>query len=131
MEFIGIIIAAIVGMAIGFIWFGPLFGKLWIKLSKFSQEDMDKVKAEGMKKTYLLAFLTVLIMAWGLNALIANFASSMSEALRLGFLAWLAVVVPTMANSVLWEGKNKKLFLINIAERLVTILVMSAIVASL
>lgn len=127
MDLLGVILAAVAGMVIGYVWFGPLFGKQWIKLSGFTQEEMNEAKVKGMNKTYALAFLLVLIMAWGLNLLVEG--ADTSGALRIGFIAWLAVIVPTMGNSLLWEGKNKKLVYINVAERLVTILVMSAIVA--
>lgn len=130
MEFLAIILAAAAGMAVGFVWFGPLFGKMWTKLMGFTQADMEKAQAEGMNKTYLRAFLVTLLMAWILNVLLSQFTSSTPEALRFGLLAWLALIVPSMANQVIWEGKNKKLFYINIFERLATILVMCAILSA-
>jgi hypothetical protein len=130
MNFLSILVAAVAGMAVGFFWFGPIFGKVWVKLSGFTREDMEKAQAKGMGKTYALAFLTVLVTAWVLSIMISEFAGSTGEALRLGFLIWLGFLVPTMANSYLWEGKPSKLVLINLGERLVTLLIMSGILSA-
>ncbi len=129
MNFLSILVAALAGMAVGFFWFGPIFGKTWTKLSGFTKEDMEKAQAKGMGKTYALAFVVVLVMAWVLGIMISEFASSMGEALRIGFLGWLGFLVPSMANSYLWEGRPSKLVFINLGERLVTLLVMAAIIS--
>lgn len=130
MNYIAILVTAFVGMSIGFFWFGPLFGKMWVSLAGFTKEDMEKAQEKGMGKTYIYAFLAVLLMAYATALLVASYADSLGGALRIGLLVWLAGIVPFGANSVLWEGKNKKLFYLNIAERLVTLLVMSAILFS-
>lgn len=131
MNFLGILLAAIAGMGIGFVWFGPLFGKKWVELSGFSKEQMDEAKAKGMNKTYFYAFLVTLLMAYVLSILVSDFASGMGSALRIGVLGWLAFIIPTGINSVMWGGKPKKLFWLEAGERLVTILVMCAILVLL
>src|SRR5688572_1633570 len=54
MNYLAILVAAVAGMAVGFFWYGPLFGKIWVKLSGFTKEDMEKAQAKGMTKTYVL-----------------------------------------------------------------------------
>ena len=34
-------------MIVGSIWYGPLFGKIWIKLSDVSHEQLESVKKKG------------------------------------------------------------------------------------
>ena len=127
MNYLAILVAAILGMVVGFVWYGPLFGKMWMKLSGFTQEDMQKASGHNMNKTYALAFLSVLVTAWILSLMISEFSLSTSGAMRLGFLVWLGFLVPTLASAVLWEGKKVKLFVLNAAERLVSLLAMSGL----
>jgi hypothetical protein len=129
MNFLGILIAAIAGMGIGFAWYGPLFGKKWIQLSGITPEQMAEAQKKGMRKTYIIAFLVTLLMAYVLGIMVSDFASGMGSALRVGVLGWLALIVPTGLNSVLWGGRPKQLFWLDASERLVTILVMCAILA--
>lgn len=129
MNYLAILLAAVVGMAIGFVWYGPLFGKMWIKLSGFTHEDMERAKSKGMSKTYALSFLSLVVTAWIISLLINELGLTTSGALRLAFLVWLGFLVTSMANSVLWEGKSVKLYILGIAERLVSLLSMSGILS--
>ena len=47
-NYLSVLVATIAGMVVGFIWYGPLFGKTWIRLTKFSQTDINKAKEKGM-----------------------------------------------------------------------------------
>ena len=35
-------------MVIGFLWYGPVFGKMWIHLMDFTSEHMEAAKTKGM-----------------------------------------------------------------------------------
>ena len=39
-----ILVAAIVALIIGSIWYGPLFGNAWMKLMKFDPKEVAKMK---------------------------------------------------------------------------------------
>lgn len=39
-NYIAVILAAVAANVLGFIWYGPLLGKQWMKLSGMSQEKM-------------------------------------------------------------------------------------------
>ncbi len=127
-NYLAVLVAGIVGMTFGFIWYGPLFGKTWIKLMGFSQAEMDKAKEKGMAKTYFWAFMMVLLMAY----VLAHFVSivdaiTAGNAFQLAFWIWLGFIVTIQASAVLWTGRPVKLFLIDIFHYLVTIYVMALI----
>ena len=127
-NYLSVLVATIAGMVVGFIWYGPLFGKTWIRLTKFSQTDINKAKEKGMGKTYFWAFIVVLIFAY----VLANFVyiwgtETASEAFQLAFWIWLGFVVTIQANAVLWGGKPFQLYIIDIAHYLVVLYVMSLI----
>ena len=130
MNYLAILVSAFVGMAVGFFWYGPLFGKVWVKLSGFTKEQMAEAQAKGMGKTYALTVLALLITCYILSLFIVEFSLTTSEALRFAFLGWLAFIVPTMANMVLWDGKPGKLYFLNIAERLVSLLLITLVLSS-
>src|SRR6185436_11080467 len=61
-----ILVCGVASMVLGSLWYGPLFGKAWQKLMGWEHVDASK-KAEMMKdmqKSYILAFLGALVMAF-------------------------------------------------------------------
>ena len=43
-NYLAVVVAAIVNMALGSLWYGPIFGKAWIKMMKFSESDMKAAR---------------------------------------------------------------------------------------
>lgn len=128
MGYLAILLSALASMIIGSLWYGPLFGKTWMKLQGVTKEQIAKGKKMNMTPYYVAAFimslLTAYVLEWLINALNV---SSISGALLLGVLLWLGFYVTTLSSSVLWEGKPFKLFLLNIGYGLVLFLAISAI----
>ena len=126
--------AAIASMVIGFLWYGPLFGKMWMALSGITQEQIAASKKKGMTKQYALMFVGSLVMAYVLaHALVFASAylktSGVSAGLMAGFWNWLGFVAPVTLGSVLWEGKSPKLWILNNGYYLVSLLLMGVILA--
>ena len=124
--------AAVVSMVIGFLWYGPVFGKMWIALSGFTQDQMNAAKKKGMAKQYGLMFVGSLVMAYVLaHALVFSSAymkvSGVSAGLSVGFWNWLGFIAPVTLGAVLWEGKSPKLWALNNGYYLVTLLAMGVI----
>ena len=51
-NYIAVVGAAVAAMVIGFLWYGPLFGKQWTKLMNFDKKKIDEAKRKGMGKIY-------------------------------------------------------------------------------
>ncbi len=132
-NYLAIFIAAVGSMVIGYLWYGPLFGKMWMKEMGISKEKMTKAMKKNMA-TYGLMFVGSLVMALVL-ARATVFASAylrvngLSAGLMSGFWNWLGFVAPVTLGSLLWEGKSIKLWILNNGYYLVTLLVMGAIIA--
>ena len=131
-NLVAVLVAAIASMVIGFIWYGPLFGKTWMKLMGYDPKNMDMKK--GMVKMYAIAFISSFIMAYVLfhSYIFANAfygIDKFTAGLMTGFWSWLGFVAPVQYGSVLFQGKSNKLFLINTGYQLVSLLVMGAIIA--
>lgn len=122
-------------MALGFLWYGPFFGKSWVTLSGLSPEKMNEAKAKGMGKTFTIAFIGSLVMSYVLlHSLV--FASTylkvsgISAGLMAGFWNWLGFIAPVSLGVVLWEGKPWKLWLMNSGYYLISLMVMGVIFAT-
>ena len=134
-NYLAVLVAAVANMVIGSIWYGPLFGKKWVKLQGWSKDDMEKMKEKGMSKTYLLAFVGSLLMSFVLfHALVfaATYlnASGINAGVMAGFWNWLGFVAPVTLGMVLWEGKSWKLWFLQTGYYLVSLCVMGIILTT-
>lgn len=130
MNYLAILVAAVANMALGFIWYGPLFGKPWIKLMGLTKESMEKAK-KGMEKTYVMSFVTTLVMAYVLAMFISKMnITDITGGLTVAFWAWFGFIAPVMATEVLFGSKKWELFYINAGYQLVAMLAMGALLAS-
>ncbi len=132
-NYLAVLLAAFVSIVLGFLWYGPFFGKPWMKLMGISKESMQSGQ-KGMAKTYALMIVTTLITAYVLSHVttfgIAYFKTpGVSAGLSSGFWMWLGFAVPLIMDGQLWEKKPWKLFWINAGYRLVSFLLMGAILA--
>lgn len=127
-NLVTVLFAAIVNMVLGMVWYGPLFGKTWMKLIGISEKSMEEMKKKGVEKSYALAFFGSLITAFVLATLIdIAQARNANEGIQLGFLAWLGFVATTSLSSVLWEGKSPKLYWLNNTYNLTSLIIMGVI----
>ena len=134
LNYLAVIGAAIAQMVLGFLWYGPLFGKPWMALMGITPEKMDAMKQKSMGKTYAIMTVGALLMSFVLaHALV--FASSYLKAegvtagLAAGFWNWLGFIAPVTIGSVLWEGKPWKLWVLNAGYYLIGLCLMGIILA--
>jgi len=48
-NYLAVLVAAIASMALGFLWYGPLFGNQWKKLMGFTDKSMKAMKMTPMQ----------------------------------------------------------------------------------
>jgi hypothetical protein len=138
-NYIAVIVAAVVNMILGFLWFGPLFGKKWMALMGITQQQMDEMKTSSSAKnkmmmSYGIVFVGALVMAFVLaHSLIFAKAylqvSGVSAGLMAGFWSWLGFIAPVTLGSVLWEKKPWMLWVLNNAYWLIGLLLMGLILS--
>ena len=123
-----VLVAAIISMVLGGLWYGPLFGKAWMKLIGMSDDDLKKAKEKGMGKSYLLMFIGSLVMAFVLAHIIQAFgAETWQMGLAAGFWSWLGFIATRSLSSVLWENKSWNLYWLNNGYDLLNLLLMGLI----
>lgn len=129
-----VLVAAVVSMVLGGIWYGPIFGKIWTELSGFTKEKMDEARARGMGKSYAGAFIGSLLMSYVLAHAIVFAGAYMKmrgigAGLMSGFWNWVGFIAPVTLGTVLWEGKPWKLWFINNGYNLLSLLIMGIILS--
>ncbi len=123
---------AIAAMVLGYVWYGPLFGKQWVTLMGWSKADMDAKMKEGVGPKYVLQGVGAVLMAFVLAHAIV-FAGSylhtsgVSAGMQGAWWSWIGFIVPVSLGTILWDGKPWKLWFINIGYYLATLIVMGII----
>ena len=126
-NYLAVLAAGIASMIIGYVWYGPLFGKQWMKASGVSAADVEAGKKD-MPKTYGLMYISSVVMAYVLSVFIYYAGvTSMIEGAMIGFWAWLGFVATVMLGGVLFERRPVNLFYLNAGYNLVTLVVMGAV----
>ena len=132
MNYLAIIVAAVVNVVLGSLWYSPvLFSKQWAKAVGMKKEDMEKGYKMSPSMYFpplIAAFVTSFVLAWFINALNIT---SLGKGIQIGFLAWLGFTTTAQVlNSwVFSNGRPKELYLINTGFHLVSFCIMGAILA--
>jgi hypothetical protein len=129
-----IIVSGVLSVVLGFIWYGPLFGKKWMALNGMTMPD-PRPPMSVMIKPMIISVIGALILSYTLTYSIAMGGSylhvqGIMVGLQAGFWNWLGFVVPVYLNSAAWENKGWTLFFINAGYWLVLILIIGMILAS-
>mgnify|MGYP001577004187 CR=1 FL=1 len=128
-NYLSVLIAAIASFVLGWIWHGPIFGKAWMKETKFSESDKKKMKDKGMGGALVMNFIGNLITAYVLVHFIKFLGlATFTEAAQLAFWTWLGFfAAATLLNGALWEGNSWKMFCIKAGYWIINLIVIAGI----
>ncbi len=87
LNWLAVIAGTVLAFAIGWLWYGPLFGRAWAAGSRMAETDRSQMPARAMLLQVLGLFLLALVIG----------VTATSDALGTTLLAILAVAVLTMA----------------------------------
>ena len=128
LNFWAILVSTIFSMVVGFLWYGPLFGKTWKKEQGITDADMKK---SDMIKAPIVNFIGALVMAFILRHAVAYAnVTTLAGGAVVGMLNWLGFIAVAMLNGVVYEKKSWKLYFINSGYYLVVLALNGAILAS-
>lgn len=108
-NYLAIITGAVLSMALGALWYGPLFGKKWMEIVGVNPDDME-AKNKMQKSAgplYAVQFLLTLFQVLVLAHLVAD--TEIAGGLERALWIWAAFVIPTMAGAVMWTNDSRKL----------------------
>lgn len=122
-NYLSVLAAAAAIMGVGALWYGPVFGKHWMKMRGLKPESTRTMKLSA-RKAMAFACLAALVTAFVLALLIRLLNPiGAGGAFMLALLVWIGFVVPVKSNEVLFEEGDLKLFLFHIAQSFVAILI--------
>lgn len=108
-NYIAILVGAVISMAIGAVWYGPLFGKKWLEIAGVNPSDLEarKKMQKSAGPLYVVQFALTLFQVLVLAHLIADTTkvTGMERALWI----WAAFVIPTLAGAVMWTNEQSKM----------------------
>lgn len=130
MNWIAIVVVAIVPMIMGALWYGPLFGKQWQNSMGFSDED---VNSGNMTVTFGVAFIMAILLSMGLSSTIqfvhgaeGSYNTFQHGAFH-GVMLSLFISIPVLVSNSLFQKNNGKNIIINVAYWMITMAIMGGI----
>jgi MFS family permease len=107
-NWIAVLVAALAAFMVGGIWYGPLFGKTWMKERGLTE---DELKQGNMGLIYGSAFLLSVISAVFLGHLLAHFGPvSARSTLMISLGVAIGFVVPAIGTNYLFSRASMRLF---------------------
>ena len=100
---------AILSMVLGFIWYGPLFGKKWMEIVGVNPDDQEarKKMQKSAGPLYGVQFVLTLFQITVLAYLVAD--AQNDGGLERALWVWSAFIIPTLAGAVMWTNETAKL----------------------
>jgi hypothetical protein len=123
-NYLAILVTTILGFVVGGLWYGPLFGKVWMKELGLTE---DSLKNSPMLKIFGLTIILNIIIALNLSAFLGP-----KPDLLFGLLAGLAVGIGWVSTSLgiiyLFGRKSLKLYLIDASYQIIIYACMGSII---
>ncbi len=123
MNFLAIIVAGILHMATGMVWFMPrLFGNSWMQLTRQDLKPARQWIVAGVIGHQVIALVLAVVV------ILAN-ATTALEGFAVAVLIWIGFVVTLEVGELIWEKIPFQLFLIRIGNHLVALSIAGVVLA--
>jgi hypothetical protein len=128
-----VLVCGIVSMIVGFIWFGPLFGRKWTEIIGATEADLEarKEMQNRAMPLYFVSFALSLFQAYVLAHFIKGWQDA--SAYETSIWIWAAFIIPTVAAGAMWNNDSKRIswarFLINAGYYLVLFIIFALILS--
>ncbi|MDD9987535.1 MAG: DUF1761 domain-containing protein [Spirochaetaceae bacterium] len=124
-NWLAVLVAAIVNMVVGFLWYGPLFSGLFLRLIGKREEDI-----EASPLVYPLGFVMGLVTTYVLAVIIGSAGvTTWWEGAVAGAVVWIAIGALTSANTILYEDRPVGLWLLFSSYQLVVLTIAGVLFA--
>lgn len=130
-NWLAVLVAVAITAVIGYLWYGPILGKKWLKLVKLNKKDLDKDWRLPMGVMLAMAFLQALIIKHIVvyTAYFYPETSNLSVGLLTGFWLFAGIALPIVLTTNLFARRPLHLSYIDAGYQLVTIGAVSTILA--
>ncbi len=134
-NLVAVLVAAIAAFVLGFLFHGPLTGKLWMKLADIHPTGNEKFKdmipqmAWNLLSNFVTAYVLAVIILFASGSSYLG-ATGMWAGIIVAVWAWLGFLVTSSSIEVIWMKRKVSLWLFEAACSLVVMAVMGAIIGS-
>jgi hypothetical protein len=122
-NFGAVLLAAFAAFFAGGVWYGPLFGKRWMKEWGFNEAELSN---RNHVKIFLVTLLLNLIMATTLSVIIGHEAD-FGKSVLIGFFAGIGLASSILGVFYLFENISMQLFGINGGFAVINFTIMGAV----
>ncbi|MCX8475977.1 MAG: DUF1761 domain-containing protein [Sphingomonas sp.] len=125
-HWLPIVLAALAGFLVGGLWYGPLFGKAWMKARGITPES---AKEANMPLIFGTTFLLNLVAAFMLDHLYATYDApvGLHYSLVIAAIIGIGFIATSIGVNYLFSRQPRSLFLIDAGYWITIYLVMGAI----
>lgn len=125
-NLLAVLVAGLLSMVIGFVWYGPLFAKEW--MAEVGLTSKDVAKGPGMG--YLLTLAGAMIEAFVLAHFVDYaMASTAMDGLITGLWAWVGFVAYAIGVNYIFAKRSFKLWIIDSGYFLLLLMAQGALLA--
>ena len=129
LNYLAILVTAVVIFAIGALWYTVLFGKAWTEAHGLTPDQIAAMQ-KGAARAYGVSFLAYIVVAVVLSLLISLLGiDNWMAGAKLGFVCWAGFVATIGLTAYLYSTKRFATYLIDAAYQLVFMVVAGAILA--
>lgn len=109
-NYLAVLVCAIMSMVLGMIWYGPLFGRKWMEvigLDPALMDDKEKRKemSKGAGRLYTLQLFLSVLESY---AIVLFFQGGWPQSIQLLIFIWIGFIVPILGGASLWGGDSPK-----------------------
>jgi len=133
-NLLSVLVSAVMAFVLGFLFHGPVSGKLWMKLANIHPTGNEKLS--DIYGQLFWNFLVNLVTAYGLANIIlvstvySNTVGSAISGMAVSFWVWLCFLATSSSIEVIWMGRSWQLWFFEAMCSLVIMLSMGAVLAS-
>lgn len=135
LNYLAIGVSVIAAFFMGYLWYGPIFGKMWAREMGYTEDYQPDSK--DMARAMILQVLGLLFISYVLahtsqvwRPSVWNAGVDQSDWIYGAystFFTWIGFFIPVLFSNVAWEGKSWRLFSLNAAYYLVNLSVINMI----
>lgn len=132
-NFVAVLVVVVANFFLGFLWYTPLFGKLWGR--EMGYDMTQKPQTSEFIKGMVFMVIGNFFFAWVLAHNMAAWSfvpdtktmTPLANAMSAGIFTWLGFYFPVDLGAVAWERKSWTLFFINTGYHLASVVVAALI----
>jgi len=124
-NWLAVLVGVVASNALGFLWYGPLFGKAWLRMIGKKQEEL-----QANPSMYVITAVASAITMVALSLIVHAFgAGSFVQGLIAGVVTWVGIGATATFVYTTFEGPPTNVWMLNAAYQLVIYAVMGGVFA--